>query len=106
VKLVRDNIPEIIKESGRACKFHIADLPEYKAMLFEKLREELQEFAENPCVDEAADMWEVLRTIFWAHDIDRVDVEIYADRKEEERGGFTKGIVLEHVDEDVLDNGG
>ena len=97
MKLVRDRIPDIIKQTGGSCDYHVADLEEFKQALFEKLREELDEFVENPCTEEAADMWEVLQSIFWAHNLDRHRVENYANKKMEERGGFTQGIILESV---------
>ena len=62
-KLVRNKIPEIIKESGRKCSYTVASKEEMKALLFEKLREESLEFIENPCVQEAADIYEVFLAI-------------------------------------------
>ena len=97
MKLVRDHIPEIIERTGGTCEYHVADLVEFREALFEKLREELDEFVETPNIEEAADMWEVLQSIFWAHDLDRHRVEREANKKMEERGGFVKGIILESV---------
>ena len=97
MKLVRDRIPEIIEETGGTCKYHTADLVEFRESLYEKQQEELAEFVETPNIEEAADMWEVLQSIFWAHDIDRHRVEQFANKKMEERGGFVKGIILESV---------
>ena len=45
MKLVRDNIPDIINSTGKECKFHYAGEEEFKTYLFEKLREELGEEA-------------------------------------------------------------
>jgi len=97
VKLVRDLIPTIIEESGKSCTYHIVEDDELQERLYEKMREELDEFVENPCLEEAADMWEVLHAIFEVHGIHHRDVMNKAKDKEEERGGFTKGIVLEKV---------
>ena len=97
MKLVRDLIPTIIEESGKSCTYHIAEGGELQRRLYEKMREELDEFVENPCIEEAADMWEVLHAIFEVHGIHHRDVMNKAEDKEEERGGFTKGIVLEKV---------
>ena len=97
VKLVRDRIPQIIEESGRSCDYHVATGEELKQRLYEKMREELDEFVENPCVEEAADMWEVLHAIFEVHGIHHRDVMNKAEDKKEQRGAFTKGIILERV---------
>ena len=47
-KLVRDKIPEIIKEQGKTCEFYVADKEEYGRRLIEKMREEISEFEEDP----------------------------------------------------------
>ena len=99
MKLVRDLIPRIIEESGSSCIYHVVKGEELKKRLYDKMTEELNEFIENPCIEEAADMWEVLRAIFDAHDINHADVMNEADKKEERRGAFELGIVLESVSE-------
>ena len=97
-KLVRDKIPRIIEEEGRKPVYHTVGLTEHKQRLFNKMKEELQEFQEAPCVEEIADMYEVLLAIAEMHRIDMYDVIICADRKRKERGGFRAGFVLEMVD--------
>ena len=97
MKLVRDLIPQIIEESGKSCGYHIANYDEYKARLYEKMHEELDEFINTPCVEEAADIYEVLRAICKLHEIEMVGVEIIASDKREERGGFKNRIILEEV---------
>ena len=46
-KLVRDKIPEIIKESGRNCTTEILSDTDYLRMLDEKLDEELTEYHQD-----------------------------------------------------------
>ena len=58
MKLVRNQIPEIIEQDGSSCRHHTADLLELKTMLYEKMHEELSEFIELPSLEEAADMYE------------------------------------------------
>ena len=46
-KLVRDKIPEIIKNDGKEPYFYVADSKEYYAALIKKLNEEVEEFTKN-----------------------------------------------------------
>ena len=97
-KLVRDKIPEVIAESDRGCKYRIASQQELGKLLFDKLREESEEFIENPGVGEAIDIYEVFLGILNHWDIDFMDVVNQSYYKRDERGGFSNGIVLESVD--------
>ena len=101
MKLVRDLIPQIIEEDGKKCVYHIADYDEYKARLYEKMREELAEFISAPSEEEAADMYEVLCAMCKLHKINMWNVKHKAADKLVSRGGFGDRIVLEEVlDED------
>jgi predicted house-cleaning noncanonical NTP pyrophosphatase (MazG superfamily) len=98
MKLVRDYIPEIIESDGKWCltrKVHGAD--EHMVMLKEKISEEAQEFIENPCYEEAADMLEVIKAFCHLAGLEFECVEDVAQKKQEERGGFYRGIVLQKV---------
>jgi predicted house-cleaning noncanonical NTP pyrophosphatase (MazG superfamily) len=97
VKLVRDNIPFIIEQSGKTCEYHVANYGEYKARLYEKMREELDEFIEAPSYEEAADMWEVFAAICELHQLDLNHVKSTALEKGRKRGAFKDRIVLEKV---------
>ena len=99
MKLVRDNIPDIINSDGTECKYHYAGEEEFKTYLFEKLREELVEFIEKPSVEEAADMWEVFTELLFVHGIQLEAVKNYAEFKRYENGGFQARIILEEVNE-------
>jgi predicted house-cleaning noncanonical NTP pyrophosphatase (MazG superfamily) len=97
-KLIRDKIPQIIKEAGgTGQRYHVADRDEYRHRLFEKMREELDEFVEDPCLEEAADMYEVFVTILKEHNLDLAEVMFKSYDKKEERGGFRERIVLENI---------
>jgi len=96
-KLVRDNIPEIIKKDGKEAITHIAEEKEYQEKLEKKLQEEVDEFLEDPSVEEAADILEVLRTICVSKNIDISKLEEVRQAKANERGGFEKRIILDEV---------
>ena len=99
MKLVRDKIPDIIREDGKECKYHVAKHNEYKTRLYEKMREELDEFINTPCYEEAADIYEVFSSICAIHDMNMVQVEVVAVDKRNKRGGFMNRIILEEVSE-------
>lgn len=94
-KLVRDKIPELISSKGENFKFHIADDKEFEDRLYEKLIEEANEFKKDPNIEELADIFEVLKSIFdlkgWKYE----DIFKLQSQKREERGGFEKRIILD-----------
>ena len=67
--------------------------------LFEKMKEELQEFIDNPCYEEAADIFEVFRSLCDLHNLEIEGVESTAMDKREQRGGFSDRIILEKVNQ-------
>ena len=97
MKLVRDKIPDIIREDGKECKYHVAKHNEYKTRLYEKMREELDEFINTPSYEEAADIYEVFSSICALHDMTMFQVEVAAVGKRNERGSSRDRIVLEEV---------
>ena len=94
-KLVRDHIPSIIQASGRQCRVHQAGDREYVQRLQEKVLEEWAEFLENPCPEEAADLYEVLSALFSFHGFDPEDIETLRQAKQKKNGGFARRLVLE-----------
>ena len=97
-KLVRDKIPEVIAEKGNKFTTHIAGDNEYLQALRDKISEEIQEFYEDPCAQEMADILEVLDALTEYHGIQRAQVEEVKKSKNEKRGKFQKRIILESVD--------
>jgi len=94
-KLVRDRIPEIIKEKGKECKFRIASTEEYREKLVEKLLEEVLEFIETPCVEELADIQEVVEALMNEHKWE--SLRATTQFKKITRGSFRDKIILEEV---------
>lgn len=81
-KLIRDKIPEIIEAAGKDYELHRADDAEYLQSLFAKVREELQEFEQEPSLEEMADILEVLAAIIDYFDFDRKKIREYQEKKE------------------------
>lgn len=98
-KLVRDRIPEIIERDGKkfsVCQMRGDDLRDYT---MKKLQEEVQEFIENPCAAEAADILEIFN--FACHRLGLYPHTIEAERTSKRilRGGFEMGYILEWVED-------
>jgi len=94
-KLVRDNIPNILKEKKINCKCHVAKKEEYLKKLFEKLKEEIQEFEDVPSINEFADIMEVMEYIGKYYKFNLDEIKLAKKMKKMTRGGFNKRIVLE-----------
>ena len=99
-KLVRDRIPDIIRAAGKTPVVRtVVDADEMKRRLIDKLAEEMQEYKESGSVEEIADIMEVLQALTEkVHGLKWEDVRETQGRKWEERGGFSKGIVLVRVE--------
>lgn len=96
-KLVRDKILDVIDESGKESSFHLANDKEYQEELIKKVNEELEEFKENPCEEEMADIFEVLEALMKFHNLDEDRLLEIKAEKVKKKGAFEKRIVLERV---------
>mgnify|MGYP003113489352 CR=1 FL=1 len=97
-KLVRDLIPSIIEDGGNTCTFRIAkDISEHTDYLRLKIIEETEEFIQNPSYEEAADILEVVKSFCYLNNLEFDRVKDMAERKKKERGGFSRGTILQYV---------
>ena len=99
-KLVRDNIPNIIKNKGEEPVVRLLDDNEYKIELEKKLYEEYQEVISasgSDRLEELADMLEVIRALAKLENNDLNDIIKIADEKNTKRGAFEDKIFLEKV---------
>ena len=98
MKLVRDHVPELIDEDGKWCLTRtVHGIDEHMVMLKEKIVEEAQEFIENPSYEEAADMIEVIKAFCHLSKLEWEAALGAAVSKEEARGGFYNGVILQKV---------
>lgn len=97
-KLVRDKIPEIIKDSERIPVTHILSDEEFLVALEAKLKEEVVEYQEDKSLEEMADILEVLQAICVARGYNLEQLEEKRKEKAEERGVFKDKIFLEYVE--------
>ena len=89
-KLVRDKIPEYIKNKGEVPVIHIADNEEYWEKLKEKLLEEIKEFSENEVIEEMADIQEVIDAMCDYKNFNKESIEVVRKKKSKERGHLKK----------------
>jgi predicted house-cleaning noncanonical NTP pyrophosphatase (MazG superfamily) len=102
-KLVRDRIPEIIKNAGKTSNTRILNQKEYLIELKKKLIEESKEVANatsrKELINELADVKELYEAIVRAHDIDENEVHLRCIEKNEKNGSFNDRIFLIDVKE-------
>lgn len=102
-KLVRDLIPDIIKNSGKNFTTRILDDEEYIKELKKKLSEELDEYenaqSNEEAIEELADMLELMHALVKVHGADIDQLEKIRAEKAEKRGGFEEKIFLIEVED-------
>ncbi|MHA1862220.1 MAG: nucleoside triphosphate pyrophosphohydrolase [Candidatus Thorarchaeota archaeon] len=99
-KLVRDKIPEIIREQGKSPKVRIAGPDELDVLLREKIVEEAQEFLFSGDTEELVDIQEAINALLKLRKADPGLIEIQRHSKLLARGGFTQGYVLTLEEDD------
>ena len=97
-KLVRDNIPDIIKQTGDKPDFVILDSPDYYNELKKKLTEEVSEFIDSDEIMELCDVVEVISAILDYKNIGDEEFEKMRSDKNKANGKFEKRIFLNGVD--------
>lgn len=98
-KLVRDGIPDIIRQSGRQPKVRLISGPRLRKALGDKLCEEAEEVRQAlddraKTIEELADVTEVIAALARLCGIDDREIADAAQAKAQERGGFTAGTWL------------
>lgn len=101
-KLVRDNIPTIIAEAGKTCRWRLATKEETPKYLLAKVKEEAEELSnattKEETINEIADIVEVISYIASLFGIDKDEIDEAVIAKHQERGGFDNLIILEEVE--------
>ena len=97
-KLVRDRIPNILKELGKNFETQTISGQPLQIALEEKLIEELSEFKEDHSLDELADLLEVVFGLAEAHGFTQPELEASRRKKHQSNGGFSDGIYLLRAD--------
>lgn len=97
-KLVRDNVPEIIKSSGRIpiCET-VKDEDTYVQLLKDKLQEEVMEYLESGQIIELCDVVEVVYALLKAQGMSQSEFKVMRNKKAIANGTFEKRIFLETI---------
>lgn len=101
-QLVRDRIPEIIRQEGSLCESTEMEEQEYRERLREKIIEEAHEVVSaSPAglVEELGDLYETIESLMASHQIDPATVADVQARKRQERGGFSGRVKLLWVEQ-------
>jgi len=99
-KLVRDGIPRLLDRKGKIYSYRVASKEEYPVYLKKKLQEEVDEFLESPCIEELADIAEVLEHLSLVLGSNPGQLGVAMRHKGYKRGKFLKGYILESVGKD------
>lgn len=94
-KLVRDKIPEIIKNDNCKPITKVLNDEEYIKELNKKLKEETNEYLNDNNVEELADIVEVIYAILDSKNVSIEKFETIRKLKVEKRGAFKNKIFLE-----------
>lgn len=87
-KLVRDKIPDIIRNAGKNPIVEILSEEDYLVELDKKLNEEVTEYQADKSIEEMADILEVLFAICEARGYTVEELIKVRECKRENRGGF------------------
>lgn len=98
-KLVRDNIPEIIKKDGKNPHTRVLSEAEFITELDKKFIEEQKEFLEEHDRTELADLLEIVHAYCNSIGITFDELETIRAEKANKNGGFINRIYLESVEE-------
>lgn len=104
-KLVRDNIPDLIEETGNECTFiNETSDDRFKILLSHKLIEETSELNEamanksqDKIIEEIVDIQTVINAILDCYGIDPDELQYAYEKKLKERGGFRNRVFLQTV---------
>lgn len=96
-KLVRDNIPEIIKQKGETAETCVLDDRKYHKYLCRKLKEEVFEYLQSGKTEELADIAEVIDALAVLKGSSFEQVLEIKEQKAKKNGKFEKRIFLKSV---------
>jgi predicted house-cleaning noncanonical NTP pyrophosphatase (MazG superfamily) len=106
-KLVRDRVPQIIRDAGKIPICRTMSDEDYRNALRAKIVEEAAEVADasaESLIAELADLAEVLDALLEAYHLTREQLSVSRRSLSEQRGAFAKKIFLERVEDGAAGN--
>lgn len=102
-KLVRDRIPEIIRDDKGIPKTRILSEEEFVIELFKKIKEEAEECKNiredrKELIKEIGDIYEVIEAIIEKFGFEKNEITKIKAYRKKTRGGFQKRVFLESVE--------
>ncbi len=101
-RLVRDRIPELVKEAGHDVKFRQLTAEEKPRFLKQKIATEAKELLEADVgreKEEVSDLLEAMEAFITARGLEREDLRRVKEHKRKQRGGFDRCFVVESTSE-------
>lgn len=105
-QLVRDRIPEIIRQESLRCESTEMEEQEYRKRLRAKIIEEAQGVAaasSDNLVEELGDLYEAIESLMVSYGIEPATVANAQAQKRQERGGFRGRVKLLWVEQNESD---
>lgn len=98
-KLVRDNVPDLMRADGQDVQVRVATTQEMPQRFEVKMLEELAEAVENPCAEEYGDILQAMYERAALVGISPVDIETARIKKFERKGGYSKRLIASFTKE-------
>ena len=96
-KLVRDKIPDILETKELEYSIHTASDDEFIYKLQKKLLEEVNEYLNEPCIEELADIYTVMNQLVLEAGVSPAELQEAIFKKNQDRGSFHRRVILEYV---------
>ena len=96
-KLIRDHIPEILRQAGKTFVVRTLSEAEFQTALHTKLLEEVEEYRQSQTVEELADIVEVVYALARMQGCPPEELEHLRREKAASCGTFTQRLFLEVV---------
>ena len=96
-KVIRDKIPEIIRENGSECEVIKLSDEEFLTELEKKLTEELEEYYESGSIEELCDIVEISLRLVELKGVRLSEFNQLREKKNVMRGSFQSNLFLKQV---------